>query len=382
MFQREELEILCRADVREAVEQNIEREPTAIALDKSVPCASVVAGEVKRLQRARTKLPSYYAVRAVLPSLSYEQSSSEECALRKRLEGESVVDLTCGLGVDAYALSKRFRRVVTVERNEVLADVARENFARLGVENVEVVCDSAEHFVEHCEEHFDWCFVDPDRRGERGEKLVRLEHCSPNMLALLPAVKRIAERICIKSSPLFDVDEAFRLFGGCEVECVSLGGEMKEVNIYIGEGEEQTLSAVAIGQGEYSAKVAERHSGWSTPIEDLQHYRYLILPDASLQHARLVATALRPVADVWSNGGVALAEQMPTEVLGRVFEIEAIYPFDKRLKSVVQGRKMEIYRRDFPLSNSEICKRFRCSEGGKERWCFTRIGDNFVAIKF
>ena len=79
---------------------------------------------------------------------------------------------------------------------------------------------------------------------------------------------------------------------------------------------------------------------------------------------------------------MALAEQMPTEVLGRVFEIEAIYPFDKRLKSVVQGRKMEIYRRDFPLSNSEICKRFRCSEGGKERWCFTRIGDNFVAIKF
>ena len=48
----------------------------------------------------------------------------------------------------------------------------------------------------------------------------------------------------------------------------------------------------------------------------------------------------------------------------------------------MKGRKAEIYRREFPMANAEICKRYRCSEGGSEKWCFTRIGEKFVAIKF
>ena len=111
MFSTEEIQILCSEEVRRAIEENIGRTPTEIALDRRIPHASIVATQVKNLQKSLSKLPSYYAVRAIVPTLAYEQSSSEECALRKQLEGESVLDLTCGLGVDAYALSRRFRRV-------------------------------------------------------------------------------------------------------------------------------------------------------------------------------------------------------------------------------------------------------------------------------
>ena len=188
MFTAEEIEILCSDEVRNAIEGNIGRNPTDIALDKRVAHASIVATQVKNLQKARTKLPSYFASRAIVPTLAYEQSSSEECAERKRLEGESVLDLTCGLGVDALALSRRFKRVVTIERNEGVAMVARENFRRLGASNIEVVCASAEEYIAHCTDHFDWCFSDPDRRGTKGEKLVRLEDCSPDVVALMPAL--------------------------------------------------------------------------------------------------------------------------------------------------------------------------------------------------
>ena len=321
-------------------------------------------------------------MQAIVPTLAYEQSSSEECAERKQLEGESVLDLTCGLGVDAYALSKRFKRVVTIERNEMVAAVARENFRRLGAENVEVVCSSAEEYLATCTEHFDWCFSDPDRRGVKGEKLVRLEDCSPNVVTLMPTLKRIADKICIKCSPLFDVDEAFRLFGDCTVETVSLGGEAKEVNIYI-DGSAPHLKAVAVGIGEVSASVEERNAAkWSTQPSNLSQYRYITLPDVALQHSRMVAVAFEGRCDVWSNNGVALSTEKPEGVLGRTFEVEAIYSLDSAFKRVIKGAKAEIYRRDFPMSNSEICKRYRCSEGGKERWCFTRIGDNFIAIKF
>ena len=382
MFTNEEFSILCSAEVTAAIRENIDRKPTDIALDRRIPHASVVATQVKNLQKCRTKLPSYFAVQAIVPTLAYEQSSSEECALRKQLSGESVLDLTCGLGVDAYALSKRFKRVVTIERNEMVAAVARENFRRLGADNIEVVCSSAEEYLANCTDHFDWCFSDPDRRGAKGEKLVRLEDCSPDVVALMPTLQRVAERICIKCSPLFDVDEAFRLFGDCSVETVSLSGEAKEVNIYI-DGSAPRLTAVAIGIGEFSASVEERNAAkWSAQPNDHSQYRYITLPDVALQHARMVAVAFEGKCDVWSNNGVALSIEKPTNVLGRTFEVEAIYNIDNAFKRLMKGRKAEIYRRDFPMANAEICKRYRCSEGGSEKWCFTRIGENFIAIKF
>ena len=381
MFSQEEFAILCSEECYSAVKENISRKPTDIALDRRVAHAAIVATQVKNLQKCRSKLPSFFAAQAIVPTLAYEQSSSEECALRKRLSGESVLDLTCGLGVDAFALSRRFRRVVTLERNEMVAEVARENFRRLGISNVEVVSSSAEEYLATCTEHFDWCFSDPDRRGTKGEKLVRLEDCSPNVVALMPTLKEVAEKICIKCSPLFDVNEAFRLFGDCSVETVSLSGEAKEVNIYI-DGSASQLSAVAIGLGEFTCSVDERNGAtWSAQPQDLAHYRYITLPDVALQHARMVAAAFKGKCDVWSNNGVALSKERPTNVLGRTFAIEAIYELDSSFKRLMRGRKVEIYQRDFPMSNSEICKRYRCSEGGSERWCFTRIGEKFLAIK-
>ena len=381
MFTAEEFAILCSEEVATAIRENIDRKPTDIALDRRLPHASIVATQVKNLQKARTKLPSYFNAQAIVPTLAYEQSSSEECAARKHLSGKSVLDLTCGLGVDALALARRFERVVTIERNEMVAEVARENFRRLGAENIEVVCSSAEEYLNHCAEHFDWCFADPDRRGAKGEKLVRLEECSPNVVALMPTLKRIADNLCIKCSPLFDVDEAFRLFGDCSVECVSLGGEAKEVNIYI-DGSLPQLSAVALGVGEVSCSIEERNSAkWSAEPSDLQPYRYLTLPDVALQHARMVAVAMAGRCDVWSNNGVALSAQRPEGVLGRTFEVEAIYELDSTFKRLMRGRKAEIYRRDFPMANAEICRRYRCSEGGTERWCFTRIGSRHLAVK-
>ena len=381
MFSQEELSILCSAECYEAVKENIGRKPTDIALDRRIVHASVVATQVKNLQKCRSKLPSYYAVQAIVPTLAYEQSSSEECALRKRLEGGSVLDLTCGLGVDAFALSKRFKRVVTIERNEAVASVARENFRRLGAENIEVINSSAEEYLASCTDHFDWCFSDPDRRGERGEKLVRLEDCSPNVVALMDRLKSVADKICVKCSPLFDVDEAFRLFGSCSVETVSLSGEAKEVNIYIDDSAPQ-LSVVAIGIGEFSCSVEERNNAkWSAQPADISQYRYITLPDVALQHSRMVAAAFEGECDVWSNNGVALSVERPSEPLGRTFEVEGIYELNSEFKRMMRGRKVEIYRRDFPMANAEICKRYRCSEGGAERWCFTRIGEKFLAIK-
>lgn len=229
MMTPEQYRLLLTPEVRRTVEEQIGRDPAAIALDKRIPHAALVATQVKYLARARTKLPSYYEARCILPPLAFEQASSEACAARKSCSGNTVLDLTCGLGVDALYLSKRFREVITLERDATLAAVAEENFRRLGATNIRVINSSAEAFLASTLDHFDWIYADPDRRSAGGRKLVRLEDCSPDIPKLLPELRRIAPNLCVKNSPLFDVGETFRLFGPCRTEVVSLHDECKEV---------------------------------------------------------------------------------------------------------------------------------------------------------
>lgn len=188
---REEFDTLCRDDMRRAVEENLGRDPLAVALDRRTPHAALVATQVKYLERARTKLPSYYAARCILPPRAFEQASSEACAAHKEPAGDTALDLTCGLGVDALALGRRFRRVVALERDPRAGGRRGRNLRLLGAANVEVVCASAEEYLAATTERFDWVAADPDRRSRTGRKLVRLEECSPDILRLLPAVRRV-----------------------------------------------------------------------------------------------------------------------------------------------------------------------------------------------
>ena len=61
-----------------------------------------------------------------LQSVSHQRETFLS-ASAKRIGGESLLDLTCGLGMDAAALAGRFRRVVALERDQVLASVTSGN---------------------------------------------------------------------------------------------------------------------------------------------------------------------------------------------------------------------------------------------------------------
>ncbi len=270
---REEFDTLCRDDMRRAVEENLGRDPLAVALDRRTPHAALVATQVKYLERARTKLPSYYAARCILPPRAFEQASSEACAAHKEPAGDTALDLTCGLGVDALALGRRFRRVVALERDPVLAAVAARNLRLLGAANVEVVCASAEEYLAATTERFDWVAADPDRRSRTGRKLVRLEECSPDILRLLPAVRRVGARLCLKNSPLFDVDEALRLFPTARIEAVSVHGECKELLVY-DDGTGPLLRATALGEGSVTLPPATASTPPPPPF-DPTAYAYL-----------------------------------------------------------------------------------------------------------
>jgi hypothetical protein len=412
-----DLDILLSDEFRRAVEENLGRDPHRVALDRGVPHAALVASQVKYLGRAAVKLPSWYAARCIVPPLAFEQASSEEAAARKVYSGGLAVDLTCGLGVDTYALSRRFERVIAVERDPTLAAVARENFRRLGAENIEVVNASAEEFLAACattaasaapaadnaSRRVDLVYIDPDRRNSEGKKMVRIEDCSPDVVALLPRIRAMAPRLVVKLSPLFDVDEVWRVFGDTAgVEVVSVGGECKEVvaDVAFATSAPPTIRAVAVGLGdaEYLATQDIPHLPNQPFTPDL--YRHLIIPDVALQKARL-ARRYFTERGVWieSDNGYGFAVEAPASppaeatvtkapaaapLMGRVLAIESIEPFDpkglkRRLKA--QGIKsIDILKRDFPLSTAAIARQLSIREGGTQKIAFTRASNRLYQI--
>lgn len=441
MITPEEYELLLTDQVQRAIAAARGRDPLKVALDHTVPHARLVATQVKYLARAASKLPTYAAAQCILPPLAFEQASSEACAAHKRIEGDTVLDLTCGLGVDALFLSRRFRRVVTLERSEMLARIAAENFRRLGAANIEVVNTSAEEYLQRHGLRFDWIFADPDRRSADGRKQVRLEACSPDIPALMPLIARASGRLCLKNSPLFDVDEALRLFPDSRVEVVSLGDECKEVLVYA-DGTGPSLTATALGRGSFTATPEDRartgekagsgekagakekavsgkragseeraESGATTLCEerapreknahpdptelfdktaltpapetfDPGRYRWLVVPDVALQKARLARLHLAGKADIWSENGYGFAENEPQEVIGRVFAVERIEPYDaRRLRRELRGMGAEVMKRDFPFGAEEVARRLGLRAGNDVRLAFTKIGNGFWVVR-
>lgn len=399
MMTSEEYELLLTDEVQRAIAAACGRNPLDVALDRTVPHARLVATQVKYLARAASKLPSYAAAQCILPPLAFEQASSEACAAHKRIDGDTALDLTCGLGVDALFLSRRFRHVVTLERSEMLARIAAENFRRLRAANIEVVRTSAEEYLQRPGLRFDWIFADPDRRSADGRKQVRLEACSPDITALMPLIARASGRLCIKNSPLFDVDEALRLFPDSRVEVVSLGDECKEVLVYA-DGTGPSLTATALGRGSFTAAPGERTAprettapgktaafGEITPPPapdsfDPARYRWLVVPDVALQKARLARLHLRGKADIWSENGYGFAAEEPRDVIGKVFAVESIEPYDpRRLKRSLKGLGAELMKRDFPLAAEELARRLGVRAGADVRLAFTKIGNGFWAVR-
>ena len=123
----QELDILPQDSSRELIERHIGVDPARAAL-RLGPHAALLSTQIKYLQRAKTKLPSYHRARCIIPPLAFEQASSEAAAEAKTYEGGLCIDLTCGLGVDSLMLSRRFPRTrVSDRRDRAVSSQGLEN---------------------------------------------------------------------------------------------------------------------------------------------------------------------------------------------------------------------------------------------------------------
>lgn len=84
----------------------------------------------------------------------------------------------------------------------------------------------------------------------------------------------------------------------------------------------------------------------------------------------------------WSENGYGFAAEEPQEVIGKVFAVERIEPYDpRRLKRSLKGAGAELMKRDFPFGAEELARRLGVHAGADVRLAFTKIGNGFWAVR-
>ncbi len=367
---------------RAFIEQHLTDDVTALLMRQHPADLDVrmLAAQLTARQKARYKLPTWYANPDLLfpPALSVEQASSEQTAAYKAslVDGNLLLDLTGGMGVDTWAFSRVMPSVVYVERSTELASLSAYNLPRLGATNVQVETGDGLAWLDGRTEPADWIYLDPHRRDERGGKVVLLDEYEPNVLTLLPFLARKSRKLLLKVSPMIDLKQTIRQLGPAEIHVVAVLGEVKEVLLVV----DHTVPASADPAFVAINRLAQHDDIFRFTLTDEAEaivsfsdpQTYLYEPNTAVLKAgafRLLAqrfglTKLAP------NSHLYTSEQFVAGVPGRAFRVEqVIKPDRKSLQTILPDLKGNLAVRNFPQTVAELRKKLSLREGG-DRYLF------------
>ncbi len=317
-------------------------------------------------QTAHRKLPTWAAIDGVLypPHLNMEQCSSEQTARYKAQVvgcGDNIVDLTGGFGVDFYWMSQGFRQRTYIEQNPELCALATHNFHQLDL-SCEIVCRDAVDYLTQMAP-VDVIYLDPARRNAHGGRTYSIKDCTPNVLTLLPLLRKKSRRVVLKLSPMLDWHQAVEALGDVSaVHIVSVDNECKELLMVLGEGR---LKVYCVNNDDVFAY--QPHSVQSN-IPPIANARFLYVPHASIMKAGCfeevaVRYALHPIAP---NSHLFLSADEIDDFPGRGFRILDVSTLNKHLlqQHLSTLTSANIAVRNFPLTADQLRKKLKLKDGG------------------
>lgn len=329
-------------------------------------------------QKARIKIPSWAVKDGMIypPHLSMEQCSSEQTARYKAGiagKGELFVDLTAGFGVDTAFIAEGFQRVVSVERQERLCQIAAENHKRLGLKQIEVICGDGIAYL-HQMSHADLLFMDPARRDAHGGRTYGISDCEPNVLELIGEMTQKADRVMLKLSPMLDWRKAvedLQSIGGRqvfvnEVHILSVANECKELLLIVSR-DEKPLHVYCVNNDDVFDYLAGQ---LRQPLicSRIALPCFLYEPNASLMKAGCFGEISEryQLAQLDDNSHLFVADREIPDFPGRCFVVEQMTSMNKReMKQALAGiTKANIAVRNFPLSVADLRKRLNIKDGG------------------
>ncbi|TDQ25629.1 class I SAM-dependent methyltransferase [Tenacibaculum caenipelagi] len=347
-----------------------------------------LANQIIAKSKSEKKLPTWFQAENIYypPKLSIEQTSSEITADYKStlIEGNLIIDITGGFGVDCYAFSKHFNRVTHCEINEELSEIVSYNYRQLGIDNIETIAEDGLEYLKKTTTKFDCIYVDPSRRNDVKGKVFLLSDCLPNVPDNLDFLFTKTDTILIKNSPILDITAAINELSFVkEIHVIAVKNEVKELlfllkNKHKGKVEIKTINILKYSNQEFCFLLdGDSVFKYSLP------QNYIYEPNAAILKSGGFSEVAnqQKVAKLHQHSHLYTSEILIENFPGRIFKIKEVFHYNKKtFKKYIKATKANITTRNFPKTVAQIRKETKVKDGGDTYLFFTTNMNNELIV--
>lgn len=303
-------------------------------------------------------------------ALSAEQCTSDALADFHAAmidSGSNVLDLTCGLAIDAFHFAHKAAKVTCLDIDPAVAAAVGPNARALGLDNVESHCADCREWLAACRSSYDVIFIDPARRDENGGRIFSLRQCHPDVTALQDEAFRISPRLIIKASPMLDIAKVASELKGVEaIHAVGTCTECKELLIETRRDYSGPVTVYADTMGRQSVHYVIGESRSATYATELSAGDVLGEPwpavSKVMSRGLLGDGQLHPSTMLWRNPD-------ETAFPGNLYKVERIEPFSSSVLRRLAKEKPQasVAVRNFPLTADALRQRIKARESSTMR---------------
>lgn len=368
-----EINTILTDDVQDFIQKNLDKNHADLALKKN-PFPFIdyptLINQIISKKKAKDKLPTWFSTKNIIypTKISIEQTSSEITAKYKAslLNGEKLIDLTGGFGIDDYFFAQKFSEVFHCEISNELSSIVSHNYSVLNQQNINCLQGDSFEILKQLDMRFDWIYIDPSRRSDIKGKVFLLNDCLPNVPELLDDYFKFTNNILIKTAPILDITSGLNeLKFVKKIHIVAIRNEIKELlwEIEKDYSNDITISSVNI-ENEIIHKLEtiyrkEYIASYSLPK------KYLYEPNSSIMKSGNMdfISSSFGLDKLHQHSHLFTSDEI-LDFQGRSFHIDEVIPFQKEFMKAHQNKKMNCTTRNFPLSVEEIKKKFKIKDGG------------------
>ncbi len=382
---------LLKVEVQKYIKENENTDIGQIALGKS-PFLEIssaeLANQIKSRKQAKGKLPTWYSTENIIfpPYLSMEQCSAESIAEYKAIliPGQTILDLTAGFGVDSTCFAQAGKKVIAIEQQINLVEIAQHNALQFNLNNIKFYSGDSISFLEQTKDQFDTVYIDPARRLA-GKKVFQLIDCEPNIIKNLNLILSKTANLWVKTAPFLDIQAGLQELKAIQnIHILSLKNECKELLWEITH--QATLNEAHIVCHCIGPKTIKK---LSIPINklslkiDYQAYEfgnYLYEPDVGL----LKSGAFNFIAEHFDlkklekDSHLYWGEDFKAEFPGRIFKIEAILHVKDLKKEKLIGN---VLVRNYPDKAENLVRKYHIKSHNEDFIIFTQDVQNKLILK-
>ena len=374
--------LILNSENQDFINDNLEKDVSKMLLQTHSEITidiKLLAEQIEAKKRCKYKLPTWFQTPKIYypNKLNIEQTSSEITAAYKAqlINGNNLIDLTGGFGVDCYYFSKQFESVIHCEINKELSSIVDYNFKLLDVDNIKCVSYDGVTYLKQSTNRYSWIYLDPSRRHNQKGKVFFLKDCLPNVPNILDDLFAYSDHILIKTSPLLDISLGINeLKHVNSIHVLAVNNEVKEL-LWILKKEKNApikittaniIDAIPSKFEFFLNDEANTVSIYSLPL------KYLYEPNAAI----LKAGAFNSIAEKLDLKKLHRHTHLYTSdkqitFPGRVFAIIKIVPYNRKSLKNLDISKANITTRNFKESVQAIRKKFKIKDGGDQYLFFT-----------